>query len=197
MSPAGLLLARVAPERVREAVAEVLGRGEYQGQLPGAVEPFRLDLPELGPWGKLGTFLAWTALAVLAATLVTWLVRRLAGWNRDAPIGEGAAASRAAPEIPVAGAEALAGQGRFGEAIHALLLETLQALSRAERLPRSYTSREVLARVPLPAGARAALEGLVGAVEVSWFGGDVPGEADYRGCLARFHAFREAYRSGA
>ena len=56
-------------------------------------------------------------------------------------------------------------EGRFAEAIHALLLETLAALSRAARLAPSLTSREIVARVPLPARAREALAGLVAAVE--------------------------------
>jgi hypothetical protein len=99
--------------------------------------------------------------------------------------------------IPIASAEALAARGRFAEAIHALLLETLDALSRAARLAPSLTSREIAARIPLPAPAREALSGLVLAVELSRFGGAAAGETDYRACLDRFHAFLETYRSAA
>ena len=95
--------------------------------------------------------------------------------------------------MPLDSAERLAAAGRFAEAIHVLLLETLSALSRAAQLAPSLTSREIVARVPLPARARDALSGLVLAVEVSRFGGAAAGERDYHACLERFHAFLETY----
>ena len=122
------------------------------------------------------------------------LVRRLAPGARDVAVAEPAAA--APVHIPIASAEALAAEGRWAEAIHALLLETLEALSRAARLAPSLTSREIVARVPLPVRAREALSGLVLAVEVSRFGGADAAEGDYRACLDRFHAFLETYRGG-
>ncbi|HEY6098515.1 MAG TPA: DUF4129 domain-containing protein, partial [Anaeromyxobacter sp.] len=78
-----------------------------------------------------------------------------------------------------------------------LLLETLQALSRAARLAPSLTSREIVERVALPSRAREALEGLVLAVEVSRFGGAPAAEGDYRACRSRFHAFLDTYRGAA
>jgi hypothetical protein len=197
MPLAALVAAQLAADRVRERAAEVLGRGEYQRELPKAVAPFTLDLPDLGVLGKLLVVLAWTGLVVLVALFAVWVVRRLGGWQRDARLDRGGWTQSAAAEIPIASVEALAAEGRYGEAIHALLLETLQALSRAARLPRSFTSREIVARVPLQPEAREALAGLVAAVEVSWFGGAVPSAADYRGCLARFHVFLESYRRAA
>jgi hypothetical protein len=193
----GLVTSQVAADRVRERAAEVLGRGEYQRELPRPVAPFTLDLPGLGPLGKLLTVLAWAALVVVVALLAAWVIQRLRGWDRDARLNGAGPTPGAPAEIHVAAAQALATEGRYGDAIHALLLETLQALSRAARLPRSFTSREIVARVPLGRDSREALAGLVAAVEVSWFGGAVPSEADYLGCLAQFHVFLASYRRTA
>jgi hypothetical protein len=187
----------LAPERIRERAGEILGGGDYQRELPKPIAPFPFSLPDLGLLGKLLAALGAAALLVLAILGLTWLARRLRGLDRDLPLDDGAARPCAVAEIRIASAEALAAERRYGEAIHALLLETLQALSRAARLPPSFTSREIVARVPLGPDARDALAGLVAAVEISWFGGAVPGEPEYRGCLDRFHAFLHSYRGAA
>ncbi len=189
-----LLAAAEAPERIRERAAAILAGGGYQTRLPPPLALPGLSLP-LGPLAILLRVLLWTAFGVIVVLAVTWLARRLAPTARDDAAPEAPAA--APPQIPIAGAEALAAEGRFGEAIHALLLETLEALSRAARLAPSLTSREIVARVRLPPPARDALSGLVLAVEVSWFGGASPGEAEYRTCLGRFHAFLDSYRRAA
>jgi hypothetical protein len=190
-----LLAAAVAAEEVRERAAAVLREGGYQTALPRDAEPPRaFDLP-LGPLALLAQLLLWTALAVAAVLAVTWLVRRLAPAPRDVALPDGA--PLAPVSVPVASAEALAAEGRFADAIHALLLDTLAALSRAARLAPSLTSREIVRAAPLPAPAREALAGLVAAVEVSRFGGAIAAEGDYRACLARFHAFLETWRCAA
>jgi hypothetical protein len=190
-----LLSASLSPAEIRARAEAVLASGSYQTALPELPKtPKPIDLP-LGPIELLLRILLWTALAVLVVLAVSWLVRRLSGGARDAEVLE--PAREAPPEIPIESAEALAGQGRFAEAIHALLLETLQALSRAARLAPSLTSREIVERVALPSGARDALEGLVLAVEISRFGGAPAAEGDYRACLSRFHAFLDTYRSAA
>jgi hypothetical protein len=174
----------------------ILAEGGYQSALPATPAPVDLEAHSLslGPWELLLRALLWAALAVAVGLLAVWLWRRLARGVKDAAA---VAPEVLAPlEVPIAGAEALAAAGRFAEAIHSLLLETLAALSRTARLAQSQTSREVLARTPLPGRAREALAGLVSAVEVSRFGGAAATEADYRACLARFHAFLETYRQG-
>ncbi|HET7826384.1 MAG TPA: DUF4129 domain-containing protein [Anaeromyxobacter sp.] len=190
-----LVAASLAPAELRAKAQAVLASGDYQASLPKEPTPPKpFDLP-LGPLALLLRILLWTALAVAVVLAVSWLVRRLAGGARDAEVAEPAA--EAPPEIPIASAEALAREGRWAEAIHALLLETLQALSRAARLAPSLTSREIVASVRIPARARDALQGLVLAVEISRFGGAPAAEGDYRACLSRFHAFLDTYRSAA
>jgi hypothetical protein len=176
--------------------AEILRDGGYQRELPPPLVPPDLGLLELGALGTVLRVLLWVALAVLAVLVATWIGRRLGVGARDVEVAPDAVAGGAA-ELPVENAEALAAEGRFAEAIHVLLLDTLATLARAGRLPPSLTSREIVGRVPLAPGAREALRALVEAVEVIWFGGAVPAEGDYRRCLERFHAFRDAYRGAA
>lgn len=184
----------LAAGEIRRRAAELLASGDYQTELPRARVPVAFDLP-LGPLEVLLRILFWAGLAVLVFLAVSWLVRRLSSPPRDPEVAPAGAAVPVV--IPIASAEALAAEGRWAEAIHALLLETLEALSRAARLAPSLTSREIVARVPLPLRARDALSGLVLAVEVSRFGGAVAGERDYRECLGRFHAFLDTYRGAA
>ena len=188
--------AAAADGEIGRRAAEILRSGGYQTELP-AQRPLplsELHLP-IGPLALLLRILLWGGVAILAFLAVAWLVRRLAPGARDVEVAEPEAGVPVA--IPIASAEALASEGRWAEAIHALLLETLEALSRAARLAPSLTSREIVGRVRLPERAREALSGLVLAVEVTRFGGAEPVEADYRACLGRFHAFLETYRSGS
>jgi hypothetical protein len=195
---AALLAAAASPDAIRERTAEILSGSSYQTTLPDEPMPQGLELPPLGPLATLLRILFWAGLAVLAVLAITWLVRRLGGLVRDAEAPAPPSPPRAdVGRRQLGAAEALAAEGRFGDAIHVLLLDTLEALSRAARLAPSLTSREIVAGVTLPVRARDALSGLVGAVEVSWFGGAEPGEADYRLCVDRFHAFLETYRGAA
>jgi hypothetical protein len=194
---AALLAAAPSADAIRERTARILADRSYQTALPSEPVPPRIDLP-LGPLEVLLRVLLWLGLGVLVVLAVTWVARRLGRFVPDAPAPAAAAAPRAdVGRRQLGAAEALAAEGRFGEAIHVLLLDTLDALSRAARLSPSLTSREIAARVPLPARAREALSGLVAAVEISWFGGTEPGEPDYRLCVDRFRAFLETYREPA
>ena len=198
--PVGPLLALTAAslpaERIRERAAAIVGERTYQTSLPAERAPMAWHL-DLGPLGILLRILLWTGLAVLLVLAIVWVLRRLAPAARDVAADAPVPSDAGPVPIRVKSAEALAAAGRYGDAIHALLLETLAALSRAARLSPSLTSREIVARVPLHADARAALSGLVDAVEVSWFGGVLPGADDYDRCLHRFRAFLHTYRSAA
>lgn len=184
----------LAEEQIRDRAAEILRDAGYQTSLPKPLVPPDFAF-SLGPLELLIRILLWTGLAVLVVLALAWLARRLATPPRDVELPD--AATPVPREIPIESAEALAAAGRWAEAIHSLLLETLSALARAARITPSLTSREILARVRLPAAARDALSGLVLAVEVSRFGGAAAREEDYRACLAGFRTFQESYRRGA
>ncbi len=192
------LLAAAArtPSGAGEEVRRLLDDPSYQRALP-KTSP---DLPQLDlPWlGRLLEILAYTGAAVLAALLLAFVLNRLlARRARDAAVEAQDEAAAPALHVDLDEPGRLAAAGRFAEAIHQLLLETLAALSRASRLPPSYTSREILAGARLPARAREALSGLVLAVELSRFGGAPAGEEDYRACVRRFDEFLESYRGPA
>ncbi len=188
-----LLAAATPPERIREQAAAILKQSAYQTTLPGPRTATRLALPmDAIAFLLRALLIAGVVIAVVLAA--TWVARRLRRGAEDAAIGAPEPADPIA-RITIGEAQQLAAEGRFGEAIHALLLETLEALSRAARLAPSLTSREIVSRVRMAPGARDALADLVAAVEISYFGSEVPGEADYQACLARFHAFLGTYRS--
>jgi len=170
-------------------------RGGYQTELPRERPP--PTALSLGPLELLLRILGWTGLGVLAVLLAVWLSRAVRTyWSRrhagDAAVVDDPRTQRPVA-IPIGDAEAFAARGSYGEAVHALLLRTLEALSRAARLSPALTSREIVTRVELSPRARLALRGLVYAVEVSRFGGAAPGEEEYRACRERFEEFLATY----
>jgi hypothetical protein len=156
-----------------------------------------------GALGSIAQLLLWAIMAVVVALGAFWLASEMGGFTSDAvgsrraerPDAPLDAPDRAVVERPLGDADELAGRGQFGEAIHVLLLRTLHELARRlpERLPPSLTSREILARVRIPGDARDALAALVGAVEISHFGGMTPDQADFLHCRQHFQRFAEAY----
>lgn len=162
-----------------------------------------------GPMGfsALAQALLFGLMALGVGLAIFWLAREITGYQGDAPAsadeeggdeGPRDGPDRAVVERPLGDADELARQGRFGEAIHVLLLRTLQELARRlpERLPSSLTSREIVSRVRMPDEARNALSVLVGAVEVSHFGAATPGSAEFQQCRHHFQTFAEAYLRG-
>lgn len=194
---AAILAAGQATASAGDLARAVLGDEGYQKDLPSPAPPTMprdVSLPSL----ELGflRFVLYAAVLVAVGLAVVWLARHLVT-RGDRDVALPAEAAPAPLQVELEGPERLAAAGRWAEAIHALLLETLAALSRAARLAPSYTSREILERVHLPLPAREALEALVLAVEISRFGGVPAGEADYRSCLDRFHQFLDTYRRPA
>jgi Domain of unknown function (DUF4129) len=90
--------------------------------------------------------------------------------------------------------ERLARSGAYAEAIHLMLLRALEALRRrlGTSWAKSMTSREIARRSELPASDRSALKMLVGAVEISRFGGQSANEQIYRACLDQYRLIGES-----
>ena len=164
-----------------------------------------------GALGSLAQGLLWVLMVVAVGLAAFWLAREMSGYAGDvggpadgddrdgARAGPQGGPDRAVVERPLGDADQLAGQGRFGEAIHVLLLRTFEELARRQpqRLPPALTSREILARIPMPDDARAALGGLVGAVEVSHFGGAEPVAGDFQILSGALRAVRHGLSPGA
>lgn len=191
-----LLLAAPREAEVDRAARRVLSDEAYQTQLPegtapttSATSPGRrspMRDPNLdgggGAFATITNLVWWILVAVAAAIGLLWLAREL-GARFDAAPGSAAAAPAAArrPAAPaLADHEALAGAGRYAEAIHALLLRVLAELRMRSEVPSAWTSREVVAHVPLAGETKDGLRTLVHAVERTHFGG-LPADAmEYR-----------------
>ena len=162
------------------------------------------DHQEGGAMSSLMTMLMWGLVLVVGVLLAFWLASELSKFGGDAelpPIDESRARMQAAADAiidrPLGDADELARRGELAEAIHTLLLRTLQELVRsaAVRVAPATTSREILARVPLLADARSALAGLITAVEITHFGDEPANAADYDRCRQQFHLFAQAFRN--
>ena len=112
------------------------------------------------------------------------------GWRREWSDGaeDAAGLERMAPEEVAAAADDLARQGRFGEAMHALLLQSLADVRRRldEQFADSLTSREILRNTRLPSRGREPLRDIIARVERSYFGEHAAGPQDYMACRERF-----------
>lgn len=112
------------------------------------------------------------------------------GWRREWSDGaeEGGAGEASSPEAVAAAADDLARQGRFGEAMHALLLQSLADVRKRldEQFADSLTSREILRSTKLPAEGREPLREIIARVERTYFGEYAAGPQDYRACRDRF-----------
>lgn len=152
------------------------------------------------PWAKI--FL-WAVLAVAAVTLAIalWRGLREGRWEwpyrkrrppRLAEPEEEAWTPEAAPAREwLAEADALAAAGRYGEAIHHLLLRSVEDIAkRRPRLVRpALTSRELAAATGMPAAARDLFARIAALVERSLFGGRPVGLGEWdtaRGAYADF-----------
>ncbi len=202
-----------SPAAAHEAAREAVKEGECQADIPGGDKPMagtivrrERDGGEVqGPslFGRIANVLLWVlaigAAAVGAFWLINELAQRLEPALDPAEIAAQHARHEGVVERPLGDAEALARAGKYAEAIHTLLLRTLSELRAVARhpIPRSLTSREIVARVSLQDEARQALRGLVDAVEITHFGDVIPGATEYDACVAHFHSFANAYRRGA
>lgn len=160
------------------------------------------SLDEPGSGSRMFAWLLWGVVIVGGVVFVVWLASELLRYGGDDAAIAHDAAVPAAPDLavierPLGDAEELAQRGAFAEAIHTLLLRTLQELVRTSSLHvgSAMTSREILSRVPFGDAARDALAGLITAVELTHFGGSSATEADYVRCRAQFQVFARAWRS--
>jgi len=103
------------------------------------------------------------------------------------------AGEEAGPASLLDKADELAARGAFGEAIHLILMHSLGRLEGvSERaVGRSLTAREIVRGTPITTRARGFLGTIVGASELTHFGGRDAGEADYRSCREAFQAFAD------
>ena len=148
-------------------------------------------------------YLFWGGVVIGVAMLLWLAVRDLGPLRRrrrpnDAPAVVDWRPERAQALSLLEQADALAAEGRFGEAIHLLLFRSIDDL--AEKAPGSapaaFTSRDIVGSAPMPDEPRQAFARLVQAVERSFFGGRLADGAEFRRCRGDYEtfAFSQAWR---
>jgi len=149
----------------------------------------------------------WTVIAA-AALLFVWMVQdrvRNGEWRlprlsrrRVAPyveaVDDGWAPSEAPARAWLQEADALAADGRYGEAVHHLLLRSVEDLSR--RRPQivrpALTSRDLARAEGIPAMPRRLFAEITAVVERSLFGGDAVDQEQWGRCRAAYADFAQA-----
>lgn len=147
--------------------------------------------------------LVWALVAAVVVAMLVMIYQRLRHgewrlpWRRHKemavlPVEEEEWQPEAAPVRSwLEEADALAAKGRFAEAIHHLLLRSVEDIARRRpRLVRpALTSRELAASDAIPSAARELFSSIAGLVERSLFGGREVGKSDWdsaRGAYADF-----------
>lgn len=144
-------------------------------------------------------YLFWIGVAVAAGLILYMIGREImtrAGLRRPAvhraamPVQDFRPTAEQA-RVLLADADALAGEGRFAEAAHLLLLRGVQDIRdrRPGLVQPSLTSRDIAALPELPGPARGAFGAIAAVVERSFFGGRDVGAEDWRACRATYERF--------
>ena len=177
-------------------------RNEGDSQAPDVYRPgpedrdkFSFKLPPAV--ARVLKVLMWVVFLAGGALVAFYLAneaRLFSRWKKEdwQETGESADAAGGPPGRDGAGLEdyeSLAARGEYAEALHALLLRSIALiLDRGVALSSALTSREILRQVPLDDAERDALSTLVGATEVTHFGGRGATEADYLRCRDLFES---------
>jgi len=176
-----------APEDVGEIARQIVAGAGYQDKL---VEPEKeVTLPPIGPLLRM---LLLLVLGLAGALLLIWLINReIERRRREAPpdaAGTGAPSGSGRKEPTLTEAERLAAAGRFGEAVHVLLLLAVDRLGadRETRPADACTSRELARLLPRTGEERTLFLRLVTTVEHFLFGDRPVNENQYRTCLDAF-----------
>jgi len=144
---------------------------------------------------RFGTVLLWVAGAFAALFIVMTLAESafgrdllLRGRGEGGEPAPGAGGAVAGPRASLMTADQLAAEGRYTEAMHQLLHDTVAALRRrlGANIPDALTSREILRALPLQAGERTAFRDMIERVEQTWF-------AQRRAALGDYHAVRACF----
>ena len=149
--------------------------------------------------GQAAPYLFWGVVAA-AVLAVLFLIAREAGWiewsrpRRKAKAEAQADHYRPRAETAKAlldDADALAAEGRFAEAVHTLLLRSIEDMRRfrPHSVRPAATSRDLAGLTVLPDQARPAFVSMAETVEASLFGGRDVGAEAYAACRRAYEAF--------
>lgn len=161
---------------------------------PGWLQPLAEFLSAMGPVFKL---VFWLGLAAIVVAILWFIAReviriRLPGKTDKLNIhDDGWRPAPAAALALLSDADALAAEGRFAEAVHLLLLRSINDIDG--RLPNTVrpalTARDIASLSRLPAAARPAFDKIARVVESSLFGGRPVDRATFTDCRAAYESF--------
>ncbi|HEY4031793.1 MAG TPA: hypothetical protein VGM25_15725 [Caulobacteraceae bacterium] len=150
----------------------------------------------------IAPYIFWAGVAIGAAFILFLICQRLFGMKRGLVIGGLKLSAspepwRPAPEQARAlleEADRLAGDGRFVEAAHLILLRSVQDIEarRPRAVAISLTSRDISRLEVLPPSARLLFGGIAEAVEISLFGGRPMDGEGYARCRNAYSSFVQA-----
>lgn len=180
--------------------------GEWLEKVLAPVGRFLRWLSSFMPDAPYARIFLWTMIAALALLLVwivqdrirngVWRLPRLRRARRvEAVEAEDSWAPEAAPARAwLQEADAMAGQGRYAEAVHHLLLRSVEDLSR--RRPQivrpALTSRDLSRAEGIPQAPRRLFAEIAAAVERSLFGGRAIDADEWHRCRAAYADFAQA-----
>ncbi|MDR1488040.1 MAG: hypothetical protein LBT62_08645 [Deltaproteobacteria bacterium] len=163
------------------------------------------EFEKSAPQTKLPKFnfdLSWKALAIPGAVLLALIIfslvkhyhrRKIRKTKVEQEPGQTSLDPAALAKIQKQ-ADELADDGLYIEAMHSLLLSTIEELKNQmnSSLPSSLTSREIVNNLGLSPGPAENMSRIVEKVELCWFGNFIPKKEDYLQCRSLFDKFKAA-----
>ena len=197
---AGLMVgapaAAQSPPEIQKAADEAIRRLDLQTDFPRVPEPlsWHFDLPPITLWIVIA--IAVGALLYAFRDLLPGAGAGRAWTKPEDAAGEATPGTQA---VIIGAADELAAAGRFVEAMHMLLLHGLAHIRARldQQFSDSLTSREILYSTNLPEAARTSLRDVVARVELTYFGKQPAGLADYTACRESFNALERSLHGGA
>jgi hypothetical protein len=192
------------PPELRRDLDKTYEQKDLQENLPAEKEdePLVLPKPWDPPWLLAVIFKAmfWLLIGVLVLLAIFYLGREIPVWlgrrrqtkATKAAMVEGKAVAMDSQLLDALGqADRLAAEGQFAEALHLLLLHSIDYLKRhlGGVYGPSNTAREILHRSRLPDNGRQSLGAIVDAAEISYFGGRPVDGGIYATCRHHYQTF--------
>jgi hypothetical protein len=145
------------------------------------------------------SFLFWLGLALLVGLLAYFIVTEVMGVrffqgkpkpDKAVPVPDWQPDAREARNL-LAAADALAALGQYDEAVHLILLRSIEDIDRHRPLTvrPALTARDIAAIPALPVRARPAFQRIASAVERTLFAGGSIGRDEFGGCREAYAAF--------
>ena len=196
-------LAAQTPADIAHAARDLPGSLDLQTKFP-SLKPEEVD--DAGYLNvDMARVLLWTAViagtGVLAYLIYDMLpvfgLARPPRWDSSADSTD--VTARSVDAAARTAADEFAAQGQFVEAMHVLLLQSLDEMRTHcdLRFADSLTSREILSRANAPVKAKMALGEIIQWVERAYFGDHPVGRNDYDACRRSFVALSGILQAGS